>query len=322
MSLISKKFKLIETIVSVSLFFLYVLNTHSQSSTKEIIHESKQIRVKNDLLKITKTQHSRNYQNIKTLDSIANYIKSEFVKVCDSTAFQPYKLKNNIYKNVIGSIGLQHKERIIVGAHYDVCGNQQGADDNASGVAGVLELARLLSKENLKYRIDFVAYTLEEPPFFGTEYMGSYEHAKYLHTNTIPVKGMVCLEMIGYYDDAKGSQQYPIPEMKLLYGDSANFIVVVRNKKSKTFGAEISKLMQEQKLIKTVDFEGTGLTTGINFSDHRNYLYFGFPAVMITDTAFYRNKNYHTKNDTVETLDIDKMCAVIQQLYLSIRELK
>lgn len=321
MSPLSLKIKLIKTFFLTSLLLLCVFNTYSQASSKGIIYHPKQTRIKNDIIKITKTRHSRNYQNIKTLDSVADYIKSEFVKVCDSTAFQTYKLNNNIYKNVIGSIGLQHKQRIIIGAHYDVCGNQQGADDNASGVAGVLELARLLSKENLKYRIDFVAYTLEEPPFFGTENMGSHVHAKYLHTNNIPVKGMICLEMIGYYNDTKGSQQYPIQEMKLLYGDTANFIAVVRNKKSKTFGAEISKLMQEQKLIKTVDFEDTGLTTGIDFSDHRNYWKFDYPAIMITNTAFYRNKNYHTKKDTMETLDIEKMSAVIEQLYLSIQQL-
>ena len=92
-------------------------------------------------------------------------LKPELEKVCDSVAYQNFKVDKNEYKNVIGSIGLENKQRIIIGAHYDVCGDSEGADDNASGVVGLLELARLLSKEKLKYRIDFVAFSLEEPPF-------------------------------------------------------------------------------------------------------------------------------------------------------------
>ncbi|HEX9599905.1 MAG TPA: M28 family peptidase, partial [Mariniflexile sp.] len=214
------------------------------------------------------------------------------------------------------------KERVIIGAHYDVCGNQQGADDNASGVTGLLELARLLSKEKLNYRIDFVAYTLEEPPFFRTQQMGSYRHANYLQVNNISVKGMICLEMIGYYNDKKGSQNYPKQEMNLIYGDIADFIIVVQNEQSGEFGNQIGSLMKKQNFIKTNTFIGDNLAIGIDFSDHLNYWNFGYPAVMITNTAFYRNKNYHTKNDTIETLDLNKMSAVIEQLYLTIKHLK
>ena len=145
-----------------------VLSIHVNSQTKPInaLKFTSQNRIKNDLIKITQTQESRNYQNIKTLNSVACYIKTELAKVSDSVAFQSYYVNETNYKNVIGSIGIKHKERIIIGAHYDVFGDQQGADDNASGVTGLLELARLLSKVTLNYRIDFVAYTLEEPPFF------------------------------------------------------------------------------------------------------------------------------------------------------------
>ncbi|MEP0214360.1 MAG: M28 family peptidase [Cellulophaga sp.] len=279
------------------------------------------VRIKKDLLRITKTQNSRNYKNIKTLNSIASYIKVELAKVCDTTAYQEYKAKNETYKNVLASIGTEHKERLIIGAHYDVYGNQEGADDNASGVAGLLELARLLSKEKLDYRIDFVAYTLEEPPFFRTEKMGSYVHANYLKKNNITVKGMICLEMIGYYKDEPNTQTYPIKEMSTIYGNRANFITVVQNEKSGNFGAKIENLMKKQKLIPTVSFKGSSLVTGVDFSDHLNYWNLNYPAVMITNTSFYRNKNYHTNKDSLETLNINKMSAVIQQLYITIKEL-
>ncbi|WP_244543132.1 M28 family peptidase [Cellulophaga fucicola] len=208
-----------------------------------------------------------------------------------------------------------------MGAHYDVYGDQEGADDNASGVAGLLELARLLAKEKLDYRIDFVAYTLEEPPFFRTEKMGSYVHANYLKENSITVKGMICLEMIGYYKDEANTQTCPIKEMSAIYGNRANFITVVQNEKSGNFGSKIENLMKKQKLIPTVSFKGSSLVTGVDFSDHLNYWNLNYPAVMITNTSFYRNKNYHTNKDSLETLNINKMSAVIQQLYITIKEL-
>ncbi len=167
-----------------------------------------------------------------------------------------------------------------------------------------------------------MAYTLEEPPFFRTQQMGSYIHANYLRSNNIPVKGMICLEMIGYYNDKKGSQSYPIPQMTLKYGATADFITVVQNEKSGKFGNQIELFMKNQNLIKTKAFKGSGIVRGVDYSDHLNYWNFNYPAVMITNTSFYRNKNYHTKNDTIETLDINKMSAVIEQLYLTIKQLK
>ena len=295
---------------------------NAQNNEATITNCVNSLRIKKDLIKITQAQKSRNYQNIKTLDSVANYIKIELEKVCNSTTFQKYQVNKTEYKNVIGSIGLKNSERIIIGAHYDVYGNQQGADDNASGLAGLLELARLLSKEKLNYRIDFVAYTLEEPPFFRTKQMGSYIHANYLYKNKISVKGMICLEMIGYYNDKKGSQKYPIPGMGLRYGNKADFITVVQNNKGELFSEQIALLMKKQNLIKANTFKGSSLLPGVDFSDHLNYWNFDYPAVMVTNTAFYRNKNYHTKSDTLETLDIEKMSAVIEQLYLVIKQLK
>ena len=154
---------------------------------------------------LTKSFGNRDYGNVATLNITADYIKSEFEKYADSTAVQVYDVQGqkSKYKNIICSFGIQNKKRIIVGAHYDVCEIQQGADDNATGVVGLLELARLLKGQKLNYRIDLVAYSLEEPPYFRTNEMGSYIHAKYLSDNKISVKGMICLEMIGYFKDEK-----------------------------------------------------------------------------------------------------------------------
>ncbi len=278
-------------------------------------------RIKTDLIAITKTEKSRNYKNIKTLNTVAAYINTELAKVCDSVNYQNYAVNNTQYKNVIGSIGTEHSTRLIIGAHYDVAGDQEGADDNASGVVGLLELARLLSKEKLNYRIDFVAYTLEEPPFFRTEKMGSFIHAKSLYDNNIPVKGMICLESIGFFDDAPNSQEYPIAGMEQLYGTKGNFITVVKSEKSGEFGTQLDSLMKKTALIHTKTFKGSSSVPGIDFSDHLNYWKFNYEAVMITNTAFYRNKNYHTAGDKLETINIEKLSLVISQVYETVKKL-
>jgi len=274
------------------------------------------------LQRITKTEKPRNYKNINTLNSVASYIKEELKKVCDTTTYQNFIVNEEIYKNVIGSLGTQHKERIIIGAHYDVAGDSEGADDNASGVVGLLELAKKLSKEDLKYRIDFVAYTLEEPPFFRTPQMGSYVHAKDLLDKKIPVKGMLCLESIGYFSDKPDSQTYPVPIMSLKYGKKGDFITVIQNETAKEFSNQVKTLMEKDPLLKTESFKGTTDLTGVDFSDHLNYWKFNYDAVMITNTAFFRNKNYHTNGDVMETLDLEKMSLVVEQLYQTIKKIE
>ena len=183
--------------------------------------------IKQHLVNITKTEKFRNHKNINQLNEIADYIKSSFQTYTDSVTFQEFDVNGKTYKNVIASFGTEHKKRVIIGAHYDVCGNQEGADDNASGVVGLLELARMLKGEQLNYRIDLVAYTLEEPPHFKTEYMGSYIHAKYLKDNNIDIYGMLSVEMIGYFSDEKKSQTYPVGLLSLFYGNKGNYITLV-----------------------------------------------------------------------------------------------
>ncbi|MFM8241825.1 MAG: M28 family peptidase, partial [Crocinitomicaceae bacterium] len=176
------------------------------------------------LTKLTKTAEYRHFMNVNQLNETASYIFTEFSKYSDSVDYQLFNVNKNEYKNVICSFGTEHTQRVIIGAHYDVCGNQEGADDNASGVVGLLELARLLKNSKLPYRVDLVAYSLEEPPFFRTKSMGSYIHAHYLKNNKIPVIGMISVEMIGYFSKEKNSQDYPISLLKLKYGSRGDFI--------------------------------------------------------------------------------------------------
>lgn len=304
-------------------FIILILFLNScDKGTSQTISSKAEKELLNHFSAIINTDKPRNYKNIKALNSVAEYIKTELKKVCDSVAYQNFTVDEKVYKNVIGSIGIENKERIIIGAHYDVFGNSDGADDNASGVVGLLELARLLAKEKLNYRIDFVAYTLEEPPFFRTEQMGSFIHANYLLKNKIPVKGMICLESIGYYNEKANSQKFPIKEMEKTFGNKGDFITVVQNEKNEAFSNQVDRLMKREEEIKTQSFKGNSQIPGVDFSDHLNYWKFNFEAVMITNTAFYRNKNYHTSNDTLETLDVKKMRLVIQQLYKTIKQIE
>jgi hypothetical protein len=280
------------------------------------------LRIVNDLKIITKTPQPRNHLNPEILNFVANYIFDELLKACDTVYYQYFTVNGIEYKNVIGSIGSNKSERLVIGAHYDVAKIQEGADDNASGIVGVLELARLMSKDSTKYAIDFVAYSLEEPPYFRTKNMGSYVHAKSLHDNGVELKGMICLEMIGYFSDKKGSQHYPIFLMKPFYGNKGDYITVVQKFGNGNFGKQFEGLMKKQKTIRTKSFKSFARLPGVDFSDHLNYWKFDYNAVMITNTAFYRNRNYHKPTDKMETLDINRMSLVIDEIYMSVMELK
>lgn len=283
-------------------------------------------RIEKDVVTLCATTKPRNSFNVESLNQAADYIIKEWQKLDLKVDTQAFFVKGVEYKNLICSFGPKDGERIVVGAHYDVCENQAGADDNASGVAGILELARLLHQYQpvLKYRIDLVAYTLEEPPYFRTENMGSAVHSKYLFDHKIDVKAMICLEMIGYFSDEKGSQDYPVGILKLFYPTKGNYISVV----SKMGGGNgnltrrVKKGMKKGANIKVTSINAPASMPGIDFSDHLNYWKYDYQAVMITNTAFYRNKNYHQPTDLPETLDYDKMAEVIKGVYHAIVTLK
>ena len=284
--------------------------------------QADEARIVQHLKAITKTDGYRNYKNISQLNNTAEYIHSVFSQYSDTVSYQPYKVDGVTYKNVVCRLGSGEKPLVVIGAHYDVCGDQEGADDNASGVVGLLELARLLSKEKLNYPVELVAYTLEEPPFFRTEHMGSYVHAKSLKDAETPVYGMVALEMIGYFDDKAKSQSYPVKPMKVVYGKRGNFILLVRKTGHGAFAKNFSARFKDLATIDTKSLTAPSKIEGLDFSDHLNYWKFGYDALMVTNTAFYRNYNYHQPSDTMETLDIPKMMKVIDTTALAIINLE
>jgi hypothetical protein len=269
---------------------------------------------------LTSISPARNYLNLESLDKVADYIAQEFSKCGTSPEFQPWIADKREYKNIIASYNPDKSRRLIVGAHYDVYGDQPGADDNASAVAGLLELARMVFEQQpeIDYRIDFVAYCLEEPPYFTTDQMGSFIHAKSLYDAQVDVIGMVCLEMIGYFSDEPGSQPYPLPELASIYPSVANFIIVVGIDQFADFSYKVYQLMSNGSAIdvQIINFPSPDMLA--DMSDHRNYWKYGYNALMINDTAFIRNPHYHLPSDTIDTLDFEKMTHVVNSTYNAI----
>lgn len=294
-------------------FAVHIFLIRAQSNSSLVVEH---------LNEITRSSaNPRTHLNLDVLNHVAEYIFEEFSKYADSTYYQAYEINGYEYRNVICVFGINNSETIVVGAHYDVCGNQEGADDNATGVTGLLEIARLLADKDMTNRIELVAYTLEEPPYFRTEHMGSNIHAQSLIDRGLNIKGMICLEMIGYFKDEKKTQSYPLGFLKLFYGSRGDYITLVNKFNKGSFARKFSKKFKKQKAIKTKKFSGPKSLQGIDFSDHLNYWSRGISALMITDTSLYRNGNYHHTTDTMETLDIGRMVKVIDATLQTILEL-
>ena len=254
------------------------------------------------------------------LDSVAAYLTQQLRAAgAHEVGEQPYEVQGRSYRNVLASFGPAEGPRLIIGAHYDVCGEQPGADDNGTGVAALLELARLLGQQpHLPYRIDLVAYTLEEPPFFRTPQMGSYVHAAALKAAGVPVRGMVALEMLGYYDDRRGSQHYPIWPLKFIYGSRGNYVTVAQRFGNGRFGRRFARRYRQAAALPVKRFKAPAWLPGIDFSDHLNYWKFHYPAVLLTDTAFYRNRRYHQAGDTLARLDTRRLGLAVDALLATV----
>ncbi len=281
-------------------------------------------RLYRDVAAITSIDPPRTDENMPSLNAAVAYITGEFGKAGCSVQIQRFKYHNNKYENVICSLGPDKAERIVIGAHYDVKGNKPGADDNASGIAALLELARLmaLNEQTLTTRIDFVSYPLEERDLlrqpFRTRHVGSRIHARYLSESKIPLRAMICLDMIGYYTDKPGSQHYPLFFLRWHYPDRGNYIAVVGKLGQARLVAHVRDAMRSASATPVESIAAPSFLPGIDFSDHRSYWLRHYQAVMVTNTAFYRNPNYHKKTDTIDTLDFNRMTEVVKGLYRTI----
>lgn len=272
----------------------------------------------------------RDWEHPKNLERAADYIREQLTSAGASVDVQTYKMMGKDYHNVIGLFGPPKTERVIVGAHYDAAEAFPGADDNASGLAALLELARILGEAPVPGSIELVAYTLEEPKdpgepgLFRSSFGGSTNHVRTLLERGVSVKAAIVLDMIGYYSDEEGSQELPSVLMRPFYPSRGNFIAILGRTDQGHVVRQIKAAMRTGSRLPvysvSLPYSMVDLV-GLDKSDHLNYWKAGIPAVHITDTAYMRNKQYHKEGDTVDNLDFARMGMVVESLYAAVRTL-
>jgi Zn-dependent M28 family amino/carboxypeptidase len=258
----------------------------------------------------------RPYRDLFRLERAAELIESRFAASGAGVVSQTFEYAGRRYRNLVAELaGTEEPEKVlVVGAHYDTVPETPGADDNASGVAGLLGLARALAGRPPRKTVRFVAFALEEPPVYRSRNMGSYHYAASLKRSRAQVEGMVCLEMIGYFKDRPGSQHYPFPFMGRVFPKTGNFIAMVGNRSSAALTRGLAEGFRRATDLPVVTLNAPAVVVGIDFSDHWSFGKFGYPALMVTDTAFYRNPNYHASGDLPDTLDYERMAKVVEGL--------
>lgn len=294
----------------------------SHAASVSVERQAEPDRLKSYLREVIRSDQYRNYENVDELDRVAAYLKQKVEQFSIPCEYQTYQVDKKTYRNVVCHLQTGNAKKVIIGAHYDVYGNFQGADDNASGVAGLIETARVLAinKNELNQNIEFVFYTLEEPPYFRTEHMGSYVHAQSVLKQKDQIEAVYILEMIGYFDH-KNVQDYPTG-LGLFYPTHGNFIGAVSNFSSRGLGENYCDAMKTLKKLDCQRLIAPSFVQGVDFSDHLNYWNEDIPAIMITDTAFFRNKHYHTAEDTIEKLNVNKMAEVVNGLIHTVLQRK
>ncbi len=260
----------------------------------------------------------RNVHHPQSLRAAADYLRAQWASQGYQVVSQNYEAYGVRSENIEVTLpGASRPEQIIViGAHYDSVSGSPGANDNASGVAALLELSRALAQAKsmkLARTVRFVAFVNEESPFFDRSEMGSMVYARAARARGDDIRLMVSLEMLGYYSDAPGSQRYP-PPFGFFYPDRANFIGFVSNFASRR---ELRDWVQAFRAHS--DFPAESLATfefvpGVAWSDHLPFWREGYPALMVTDTAFYRYAHYHSHRDTPDRLNYGAMARVVTGL--------
>jgi len=276
--------------------------------------------LRHDVETLVEVGRYRDILRPEVLATAADWIRERWESAGFVVEEQPFDVGGTTYRNLVLSYGPADAPLVIAGAHYDVCGEQDGADDNASGVAAILALARLLALHRpvVSNRILLVAFCLEEPPSFRTPAMGSAVHARALREREARVKAMIALEMLGYYSDQPHSQTFPVAALGLVYPRTADFIGVVGDLGSLGLTRAVKARMAGASSVPVWSINAPAAVPGVDFSDHLNYWAEGYPAVMVTDTAFYRNPNYHLPSDTADTLDYERLAEVVKGLYATL----
>ena len=249
------------------------------------------------------------------LERAARYIETTWqgqgYQVARQSVVAEGKMVYNLETELPG--GAQAQEIVLVGGHYDAVLGSPGANDNATGTAAVLELARLLAGQQLARTVRFVAFVNEEAPFFKTDAMGSWAYARRSRARGEQIVAMLSVETIGFFSDVVGSQHYPFP-FGLLYPRTGNFIAFVGNIASRALVHRSIAAFRQHTAFPSEGVAAPGWMTGIGWSDHWAFWQEGYPGVMVTDTALFRYAPYHTRADTPDQINYEHMARVVAGL--------
>lgn len=257
-----------------------------------------------------------------SLDAAAAYIREQWTAQGYEVRAQTFAVGEGEVANLFVRIPGRSPALVVIGAHYDTCEGNPGADDNGSGVAALLELSRRLAGTEPEFSVHLVAFANEEPPYFkDPSTMGSAVYARSLREQGEEVEAMLSLESIGYYSDVPGSQRYPAI-IAALYPKTGNFVAVVGKNGSRPLIRRVVRALETHGGVPVESIAAPASITGIDWSDHWSFWEQGWSqAVMVTDTATYRNPHYHQMTDRPETLDYRRLGLVTEALERTIREL-
>ena len=264
----------------------------------------------------------RHIYHPRALHAAADYIRSRWSAQGYEVASQTYQLEGVLSENIeVTRAGAKRAGEIcLVGAHYDTVPGSPGANDNASGVAALIEMSRLFTELVPATTVRFVACVNEVPPYFFSRRMGSAVYARAAKLRGDDIRLMISLETLGCYSDLPGSQHYP-PLFKYFYPDQANFIAFVSNLRSRGMLRSFAKAFRANSDFPAEDLATWALVPGVAWSDHLSFWREGYPALMVTDTALYRYRYYHTALDTADKLDYRRFAQVTEGLYRALAAL-
>lgn len=293
------------------LAFLYVRQP-ARSGVRVLAQRASAERLRADVLALARDLVPRDVAHPENLARAADYIAGEFSRAGITPQRERYSARGGEYENVFARIGTC-RAPLVVGAHYDAFGEfgaNPGADDNASGVAGLLELGRLLAGRSLSRCLDLVAFSTEEPPFFGSQEMGSAVHAARLLARGEYPWGMVSLEMIGYFTKR---QKWPSALLAAFYPRRGDFLLLAGRIQDRELIRSLKAGLADGERMRFVSYGGP-YVGGLDASDHSSFWARGIPAVILTDSAFLRNPRYHAPDDTPESLDYLRMAEGVEGL--------
>ena len=256
------------------------------------------------------------------LEAAARHIEFALFSLGYEVGTQRFEAERKEVRNIEVTVGgtARADEIVIVGAHYDSVAGAVGANDNGSGVAALLELARLIKDAKPARTVRFVAFVNEEPPFFVTGEMGSQHYARRSRERGEKIVAMISLETIGWYSDRAGSQHYPFP-LSFFYPSTGNFLAFVANLSSRSLLHAAIASFRRHAAFPSEGVAAPAFIPGVDWSDHRSFWEQGYPALMITDTAPYRYPHYHTMQDTPDKVDYERLARVVTGLNGMLRDL-